>query len=233
MSISLLNKPKKPLIAINYKTYLEATGKNALKLSKEIDSMAKQYKIETIVIPQTIDICKIMENTSYIGVYAQHVDNVKPIKNTGKTTIESLKEAGVKGILLNHSEDQQNLENLEELIKKAKLMRMRTIVCAQDINQVRSLSSFTPDFIAYEPPELIGTDKSLAEVNPNIIEESVKAVYKLSPNTKLLIGAGIKTRDDLNVVINKGAHGVLVSTGIVKAKNPDEVLLNWMQGWYE
>jgi len=226
-----MKESKKPLIVVNFKTYPEATGANAVKLSKEIENMALEYRFEVILIPQPTDIYRISQEVE-LPLYGQHADDVKPIRNTGKITLESLKSAGVKGILINHSEDSVNLETIESLILKSKLMKLKTIVCAQDINQVKAISAFKPDYIAFEPPELISGDKSIASLNKNIIGETAKTINYLSPGVKLLIGAGIKTRKDLETVIEQKADGVFVSSGIVKSKNPGIILMEWMQDWF-
>jgi len=221
---------KKPLIVINYKTYLEGTGNNAVHLSKVIEEMAKDYLFDVIVIPQPTDVYRIVKETS-LTVYGQHADNVKPVRNTGKITLEALKGAGAKGILINHSEDQVDLETIDNLVMKAKLLRMKTIVCAQDAEQVKAVANFAPDYVAFEPPELIECNKSIASISPKIIGDLVKSLNYIAPGVKLLIGAGIKTREDLEIVMEQGAEGVLVASGIVKAKNPEVVLMEWMQGW--
>ena len=42
----------------------------------------------------------------------------------------------------------------------------------------------------------------------------------------VLCGAGISTGEDVKAAIELGAEGVLLASGVVKAKNPRKVLLD-------
>jgi len=62
------------------------------------------------------------------------------------------------------------------------------VVCAQSPEECEKLSKFNPDYIAYEPPELIGGDKSVSDAHPELIQKAVRA----SGDVPTLTGAGIK-----------------------------------------
>jgi len=79
-----------------------------------------------------------------------------------------------------------------------------------------------PDFLAYEPPELIGSrSASVASENPKSIAESVSVARDIP----LLVGAGVNSPEDVKVALKLGAKGFLVATAIVKAPNPEKALL--------
>jgi triosephosphate isomerase len=84
-----------------------------------------------------------------------------------------------------------------------------------------------PDYIAIEPPELIGTGVSVSQARPSVITESVK----LAGGVKVLTGAGISTGGDVSKALELGTHGVLVASGIVKAKNPDKAVKDILNGF--
>ena len=86
------------------------------------------------------------------------------------------------------------------------------------------LAAFSPDFIAVEPPELIGGDISVTTANPGIVSGTVDAVSKVDPKVAVLCGAGVKTGDDVKTAIDLGAKGVLLASGVVKAKDPEAVV---------
>ncbi|MGB7881588.1 MAG: triose-phosphate isomerase, partial [Nitrososphaeraceae archaeon] len=84
------------------------------------------------------------------------------------------------------------------------------------------IATFNPDFIAIEPPELIGSGKAVSKENPSIITESISAVAEKSDSSKVICGAGIVDKVDVESALKLGAKGILVASGIIKAKS-----------WYE
>jgi triosephosphate isomerase len=83
-------------------------------------------------------------------------------------------------------------------------------------------ATLRPNFIAYEPPELIGGDVSVTSAEPSIISDVVKACNP--KNVRVLVGAGVKTSEDARKSIELGADGVLIASGIVKAREPAKAL---------
>jgi triosephosphate isomerase len=94
---------------------------------------------------------------------------------------------------------------------------MISIVCADDLQEVEVLSQFSPDYLAIEPPELIGKGIAVSKANPSIITDSVQVVKKISPRVKVLCGAGIVDKTDVQKALELGAEGILISSGVVKS----------------
>lgn len=219
----------KPIIAINFKTYLEGTGENALILTKKIEMLKAQYGdiFEFIVAVQATDIFRISKETK-VTVFGQHFDPIVPDRNTGFISVNALISSGAKGSLLNHSEHRMRIDELEEAIKLAKKYDFQTMVCANDPLMVAAVASFIPNFIAYEPPELIAGDISVSEAKSDQITNAVKFLENQKISIPLLVGAGIKKKKDLLIALKLGAKGILVSSGIVKAKEPEKILEEWI-----
>jgi triosephosphate isomerase len=76
------------------------------------------------------------------------------------------------------------------------------------------ISVFQPDFIAIEPPELIGSGRAVSKENPAIITKSIEAAGQRS---KVICGAGITDKADVKEAIKLGSRGILVASSIVKA----------------
>lgn len=93
---------KAPVVILNFKTYLESSGENALELAKALESASAESGITMVAAPQAIDIYKIKEETG-IPVLSQHIDAVSPGGHTGSNLFESFVESGIDGSLLNHS----------------------------------------------------------------------------------------------------------------------------------
>ena len=97
-----------PLIVVNFKTYKEATGENAVKLAKQCEAAARKAKgkAKVAVAVQAADIFRVAAavDTKIISVFAQHIDANGQGKSTGFVTAESVAGAGASGTLLNHAE---------------------------------------------------------------------------------------------------------------------------------
>ncbi len=213
-----------PLILVNFKTYSESTGANALTISKKAEKVSKEYGACIAVALQPADIFRIA-GTAELPVFAQHVDADKPGSHTGYITPESVKEAGACGTLINHSEHRLRIDVIEATIQRCKSLDILTCTCANSSLVGKSLAALEPDMIAVEPPELIGSGISVSKARPEIISESVKAIRSVSRAARPLCGAGITTGEDISSSIKLGAEGVLVASGIVKSKDPEAVLV--------
>jgi len=217
---------KTPLIIVNFKCYEESTGENALKLAKICESVSKEYKINIAVVPQFTDIDLISKNVD-IHVLSQHLDPIKPGAFTGHVSGLALKKAGAVGTLINHSERKLELNKLRECIKIAKDYGLISVCCSASVDESKKIAELNPDFIAYEPPELIGTGISVSQTRPEVVTETVKEIKKINPNIKVLCGAGITKGEDVKKALELGTVGVLLASGVVKAANPKNVLIDF------
>lgn len=208
----------KPTILINFKTY--NYGEKVLKLSKEIEKINKNI----IVAVQPTDIREISKKTK-LKVYSQHSDYIKPGRSTGFITTESLKSAGASGVLLNHSEHPIKLGAIKETIKRCKKNKLKSAVFISEISDVKKIGKLKPDFLIYEPPELVAGNLSVSNSKP----ETIRRIAKLT-KTKFLVGAGIKTNEDIKKSMELGACGVAFSSVITTAKNPKKTLKKLLSG---
>jgi triosephosphate isomerase len=217
-----------PLIIINFKTYLESSGKRALELATQVEKASKETGVCMVVVPQAIDIAKIAQ-TVEIPVFAQHSDPIKPGNSTGHMLIEALKEAGAVGTLINHSERQLRLIDIETTITLCKEQKFVSCVCANNPLVSAAVAALNPDITSMEPPELIGTGISVSKAKPEVITDTARLVSQVNPKMPLLCGAGISTSEDVTIALKLGTQGVLVASGIVKAKDPYEVLVGFAE----
>ncbi|WP_457613620.1 triose-phosphate isomerase [Methanocaldococcus sp.] len=211
------------LIVINYKTYAESIGKKGLEIAKIAEKISEESGIVIGVAPQFVDLRSIVENVE-IPVYSQHVDNISPGSHTGHILPEAVKDCGCTGTLINHSERRMLLADIEAVINKCKNLELETIVCTNNINTSKAVSTLSPDYIAVEPPELIGTGIPVSKANPEIVEGTVRAVKEINKDVKVLCGAGISKGEDVKAALDLGAEGVLLASGVVKAKNVEEAI---------
>lgn len=210
----------KPVIILNFKTYEQATGKNAVKLAKICQQVARRAKADIRIAVQPTDLAAVVKAVK-IPVYAQHIDSCSYGKFTGFVTAEAVKAVGAKGTLLNHSEHRLKIDELEECVKQAKKLGLVVVLCANDPLVGQALAALKPDFIAVEPPNLIGGAISVSEAEPAVIKDIIKRIGK---REKVLVGAGIHTGKDVKVAKELGAMGVLLASGVTTAKDPRKVL---------
>jgi len=208
-----------PFFIINFKCYKEATGKKALELAKKIDNIAEKSKADIAVVVQPTDIYLISENCKNLKIFAQHIDSVSEGSFTGSVTASAVRSSGASGILLNHSEKRLKLEDIELSIKLAKEKKLITIVCASDTIIAKAVSDLNPDYVAVEPEELISGKISISKAKPGLIAETLRKLQN-SRNVKLLVGAGIHVQ----VALKLGASGILISSAIVKSRDPENLL---------
>lgn len=214
-----------PIVILNYKTYLESSGENALELARALKSASEESGITMVAAPQAADIYRIQDQIS-LPIFAQHIDPITPGGHTGSNLIETLIEAGISGSLINHSESRMKLADIDEVIQLCKQNDIESCVCTNNIATSKAIATFSPDAVAVEPPELIGTGIPVSQAQPEVVEDSVKGVKSINKKIKVLCGAGISTGDDMKAAMDLGADGVLLASGIVKAENPKEALLD-------
>jgi triosephosphate isomerase len=216
-------KLQTPLIIVNFKTYAEATGRKAVELAQTAQKVSRETHANIVVAPQFVDIAAVAEAVD-IPVFAQHVDPIKPGSHTGHVLAESVKEAGAVGTLINHSERQMKLSDIDAVIKTAKEQDLVSCVCTSNPPISAAVAYLSPDIISIEPPELIGTGIAVSKAKPEDVTTTIQLVRKVNSEAIILCGAGISHGEDVAVALKLKTQGVLVASAIVKAKNPYSIL---------
>ena len=219
----MLMELKTPLILVNLKTYNESLGDKAVKLAKIAEKVSASTGVCIGLAPQFSDLHRVATQ-SEVPVFAQHVDPVTPGRGTGSILVESVVEAGAIGTLLNHSERQLRLADLEASLVRAKDAGLKVCVCSNNQSVSGAAAALGPDFIAVEPPELIGTGIPVSKTQPEVVTATVDTIRRINPKVIPLCGAGISTGEDVAAALKLGTQGVLLASGVTKAKNPQEVL---------
>ena len=176
-----------------------------------------------MLAPPQPSLSAVIQNVK-LPVICQHVDDSQVGSTTGFFVPEIAKSYGAVGSLINHSEHRLNNKNIRNIIERLHQLNMFSVVCAQTAQEVAELADLSPNFIAVEPPELIGSGKAVSKVNPLIIIDSLQALAKNSMSTKMICGAGITDKSDVISALELGAEGILVASSVVKAKSWSEKL---------
>ena len=217
-----------PLLLVGFKTYIQATGKNALKLAKIAKEVSGKTGVSIVPIPQFTDIPTITWQVG-IPVFAQHIDPIEPGAFTGHILPEAVKEAGAVGTLINHSEKKLRLSEIEAAIKRAREVGLISCVCTDNPKLSAAVAGFNPDMILIEHPELIGTGRAVSKAKPEIITKTLESVERVNPKVHLICGAGITQGEDVVAALDLGMVGVGAGSAIVKARDPFGVMMEMAQ----
>ena len=199
-------------------------------LIRILEGVSKEKNFKIFPVVQASDIKEISELTS-LEIWAQHIDPAELGAHTGAILAEAVFEDGAKGTFLNHSEKKfSNFEDLAKANQRAKAVGLKTLIFAADLDELRKVSGLSPDYVAYEPPELVGsTTDTVSTAHPGVIAKAYDITKPL--NLPLIIGAGVHSREDVITGVRLGAVGIAVATDIVKAEDPEKGLRDLIEGF--
>ena len=210
------------MFVINCKNYEEISGDKIIKFVKIAEKISKKYKVKIAIAPPQ-HLIALVANSS-IPILAQHIDDSKVGSTTGFVIPELLKKSKVSGSLINHSEHRISSKEITKLVSKLKKLKMISVLCVKNVSEARKYARLNPNYIAIEPPELIGSGKAVSKEKPELIIKAVDAVKSAKNNTKLLCGAGIVSGEDVVKAMELGSKGILVASGIIKVKDWNKVI---------
>ena len=218
-----MKRLKAPLLVVNFKAYIEATGKRAVALAKVAERVAAATGVDIIVAPQFVDVKSVSEAVA-IPVFGQHLDPIAAGAHTGHVLADSLKSAGAEGSLLNHSEKRLSRAEIQSAVGICLETDLYSLVCADTAIAAAEVAKFHPDMIAIEPPFLIGSGVSVSKARPEMITEGLRMIKRVSNKIVVLCGAGVTTAEDVSKALDLGTEGVLVASSVVKTKDSENVL---------
>ena len=216
---------KNPLI-INFKNYEEVSADGAIRLGQTARQVAEKLQVEIILAPPH-PVLALIAREIEIPVICQHIDDEKMGPSTGFTVPEIAQSYGAKGSLINHSEHRIEMNSIARLVERLRRIGMVSIVCAQEPQEVVEISAFEPDFIAIEPPELIGSGRAVSKENPTVITKSIEGAGSRS---RIICGAGISDKEDVSKAMELGSEGILVASGVIKATSWDKKITELASG---
>ncbi|TLQ39067.1 triose-phosphate isomerase [Ruoffia tabacinasalis] len=222
-------KINKPFFIFNPKSFLY--GDDLLKLAKVADEQAKKYPDLSIFVTTPFsDLKAIADETEHVIVTAQHMDGIQPGRGMGYVLPESIYNAGARATFLNHAEQPMKLSEVTASVKRAKELGIISVVCADSIDEAKAVAMLKPDIILCEPTELIGTGQTSDE---SYVEGTNSAIHEVDENILIMQAAGISTADDVFKTIKLGADGTGCTSGITKAADPEQMLIEMIEAAYK
>jgi len=221
------------MLFVNFKIYKRTFGQGAVDLARICQKVGDQTGVDIIPVVSAYDLRAVKEVCDQ--VWLQHVDIHFEGKHTGYLSPLAGAAAGAGGTLLNHSEHKIPPGQIHQIITqfrnlKIKNLEIKFMVCFKTKGQVQNWVSKLdpkPDLVAYEPPELIGTNVSVSQAQPEVI----KRIVEMLPDYNVIVGAGVNKKQDVETALKLGAKGVLVSSDVVTAENPEKELLDLANGF--
>lgn len=194
------------MIFVNFKKV--KIGQEAIRLAKVCREVEKTTAVKIIPITQTTDASEIAQ----LGIEVWSQAKVA---------------AGVTGVLLNHSDNRLSMSEIKQKVGRFRINDLRFMICCESVEEGKQIAKFKPDYLVYEPPELIGGKIAVSTARPGIIGEFVREIK----NIPVLVGAGIHSQADVRKAIDLGARGILVSHAVVAVDDPKRVLLDLAKGF--
>src|SRR5205807_8438277 len=88
----------------------------------------------------------------------------------------------------------------------------------------------SPPYIAIGRPEVTGGAVGVRAAKPEVLSRAVDRIHAVNPRVVVLCGAGVRSRKDVSKALDLGTSGVLLATGVVKAKDPEGALRDLIKG---
>jgi triosephosphate isomerase (TIM) len=213
------------MIILNFKIYPQTFGEKALELAKIIKEVSESSKTKVVITVSALDAYRLQNQG--LETWLQSVDEYSDGKHTGWISSTQAQNIGINGSLLNHSEHRLPKGTIQKIIAN-KPKDFKIVCCAHSLNQISWIKKSKPDFILYEPPELIASpDKSVASEKA----DSIKNAVALASPVPLIVGAGIKSTEDVRVSRKMGAIGICLSSAFVLSADPKKLLIKLLEGF--
>jgi len=208
----------RPVFIINFKNYSEILGEGALRLARTAEAVSETVGVELILSPPVPRLSSVASAVG-VAVFSQSVGNQQEGKSTGAIIPEALRASGCAGSIINHSESRLPLETIRDLIPRMKGLGLSSCVCGEDAGEVVVMAGLAPEYLAVEPPELIGSGIAVSKARPELLRDSVSSVRGAGYTGRLLCGAGIVSGEDARAAVELGMDGILVASSVVRSKD--------------
>lgn len=225
-----MSEIRRPVLAVNFKAYGQVEGPGAVDLAIACQDVSAETGVCIAACPPTVELSAVARAVR-IPVLSQGLDPLDAGPRTGWVTPSAVRACGCAGTLLNHSERTLGMNAIADAVARCRRSGLATVVCADSEVTAAAAAEMRPDFIAVEPPALIGGDVSVTTASPEAVSETVRRVRAVDEGIGVLCGAGVKNSKDVSKALDLGADGVLLASGVVKAADWRAVLRELASGF--
>lgn len=215
------------MILINFKLYPETFGNKGVNLGKIIKKVADESGERIIIAASALDSFRLHEATG-AEIWLQNIDEFYEGRGTGWISFKQAQELGINGSLLNHSEHKISQGKVKKILKN-KPDSFEIALCVSSLGQISKWAAKSrADYLMYEPPSLIASpDKSVATDQ----SASIKNALLASPKIPLIVGAGIKNKEDIKICSKLGVNSIALSSAFVHSSDPEAFLKQLISGF--
>ena len=94
-----------------------------------------------------------------------------------------LAKSKIAGAIINHSEHRVPISHIREAVNRLSKLNLLSIVCAKNVSESGKMAALNPNFVAVEPPDLIGTGRSVSEHKPKkVVQQRLSQRQKTGQN---------------------------------------------------
>ncbi|MFB6128556.1 MAG: triose-phosphate isomerase [Halorhabdus sp.] len=212
-----------PHFQINVKVYPGTWGTDGLALAETVERVGEETGATFVLTPQLPDL-RLFAHETDLPVFAPAVDPVEPGRGMGKLLPEALAEAGAVGAIVNHAENRDTLADIERKIERCQAVGLDAIVCVDSVEMGRAVAAFGPDQLLFERPDDIATDRAISRTHPDRIEAFLDMRDAVAPGTKVRVGGGISTAEDVRLAFELGVDATGAASAIATAADPADRL---------
>lgn len=257
MTVNNMTKNKTKLIVANWKMN-PGSGEEARMIAMNIGKKARVFgNAKLVVCPPFMfldEVASVLEASKKVSLGAQDVFIGKGVSHTGEISLDMLKKAGVKYVIIGHSERRGSLDS-DEVVKEKLLGvlkgNLKAILCVGEkernehgdhFHEVKrqlesAISKLPKKFIknlvlAYEPVWAIGKSEKEA-MKPEQLHEMAIFIKRFlndvfgarsAENAKILYGGSV-TKNNAKDIVEKGnVQGLLVGRESLKTENFVELI---------
>ncbi|WP_136687887.1 triose-phosphate isomerase [Halorhabdus amylolytica] len=212
-----------PHFQVNHKVYPGTVGTDGLALAETIERIGEETDASFVVTPQVPDLRLIASETD-LPVFAPAVDPVSPGRGMGTLLPEALAEAGAAGAVINHAENRDTVADIETKIGRCRKVGLDAIVCVDSVETGRAVAALEPDQLLFERPEDISTDRAITRTHPERIDRFLDMRDDVAPDTRVRVGGGISTAEDVRRAFELGADATGAASAIATVDDQERLL---------
>ena len=216
-------KLKYPHFQVNFKVYPGTYGEDGLAFAKLVDRVERETGASFILTPQIPDIRYIKAETD-LSLTAPYMDAITPGRGMGRILPETVREAGADGVVINHAENRETLSDLVTKIERCRDVGLDSIVCVDSVEMGRAVGIYRPDNMVFEKPDDIASDRAITQSHPERVEAFIEMRDEVCPETKVLVGGGIATAEDVRLAFEQGADAAGAASAVSLADDPEALL---------
>jgi len=117
-------------------------------------------------------------------------------------------------------------DQIKTIHQKCRHYHLKTLIIVDTVALFKKALTLKPDLLSFEDPKLIGGTVSIVSQKSTDIAKVVKFT-----SIPVLVGAGIRSGQDISQARSLGAAGVILASAVVKARNPETALLDLCSGF--